>query len=60
MPVPEACGAVWEEEEEAEDEAAEDEAAEDRDKTNHSLTTPDCPPFLFAGIPSEGSVRQIE
>ena len=36
MPVPEACGAVWEEEDEAEDEAAEDEAAEDRDKTNHS------------------------
>ena len=28
MPVPEACGAVWEEEGEAEDEAAEDEAAE--------------------------------
>ena len=29
MPCPEACGAVWEEEDEAEDEAAEDEAAED-------------------------------
>ena len=55
MPVPEACGAVWEEEDEAEDEAA-----EDRDKTNHSLTTPDSPIILFAGIPSEGSVRQIE
>ena len=39
MPVPEACGAVWEDEDEAEDEASEDEATEDRDKTNHSLTT---------------------
>ena len=29
MPVPEACGAVWEEEGEAEDEAAEDEADDD-------------------------------
>ena len=54
MPVPEACGAVWEEEDEAEDEAAEDEAAEDRDKTNHSLTTPDSP-ISFCGY----SIRRV-